>query len=130
MDDGQWHHIAASYDGTTFYVYADGELDASEPSTGQITLSSYPLYIGNNSQNTDREWNGLIDDVMIYNRALSQEEIQILMQSSGSAYPKASSPVPTDGAIYTDTWATLTWRAGDFAVSHDAYFGDNFDDVN
>jgi hypothetical protein len=32
--------------------------------------------------------------------------------------------------MYTDTWATLTWSPGDFAVSHDAYFGDNFDDVN
>ena len=130
VDDGQWHHIAASYDGTTFYVYADGELDASEPSTGQIVVSSFPLYIGDNSGATGRYWNGLIDDVMIFNRALSHEEIQTIMLSSGGTYPLASSPSPADGAMHEATWVSLGWSAGDFAVSHDVYMGDNFDDVN
>jgi hypothetical protein len=130
VDDGQWHHIAAVYDGTTFYLYADGELDASEPSTGQITASSYPLYIGDNSQATGRFWNGLIDDVMIFNRALSQEEIQDIMLSSAGSFPVASSPSPEDGALHPDTWVSLSWKAGDFAVSHDVYMGENFDDVN
>jgi glucose/arabinose dehydrogenase len=39
-------------------------------------------------------------------------------------------PQPFDGTLYTDTWVNLEWRAGDFAVSHDVYFGDNLDDVN
>jgi hypothetical protein len=107
-------------------VYADGELDASEPSSGQITVSSYPLYIGNNSQNTDREWNGLIDDLMIFNRALTQDEIRQIMQSSAGAYPLASSPNPADGALVQQTWLTMTWKPGDFAASHDVYFSDNF----
>ncbi|UCG47484.1 MAG: LamG domain-containing protein, partial [Phycisphaerales bacterium] len=42
----------------------------------------------------------------------------------------ASRPSPANGELYTNTWATLTWRPGDFAVSHDVYMGDNFDDVN
>jgi hypothetical protein len=42
----------------------------------------------------------------------------------------AVNPKPTDGAINEDTWANLSWAPGDFAVSHDVYFGDNFDDVN
>jgi len=42
----------------------------------------------------------------------------------------ATNPKPTDGAINEDTWANLGWQPGDFAVSHDVYFGDNFDDVN
>jgi len=42
----------------------------------------------------------------------------------------ATNPNPTDGAINEDTWANLSWWPGDFAVSHDVYFGDNFDDVN
>ena len=130
VDDDQWHHVGWVYDGTMNYIYVDGELDASEPSTGQITVSSYPLFIGNNSQNTDRYWNGLIDDVMIFNRALSQEEIQAIMQSSAGAFPTASNPSPEDGTLYLDTWVTLSWKAGDFAVSHDVYMGDNFDDVN
>ena len=71
---------------------------------------------------------GLIDDVRVYNRALTQEEIQLMMRAKG--YPLASNPSPADGALHADTWASMSWRAGDFAVSHDVYFGDNFDDVN
>ncbi len=42
----------------------------------------------------------------------------------------AKEPSPEDGAMHPDTWVTLIWKAGDFAVSHDVYFGDNFNDVN
>ncbi len=130
VDDGEWHHVGWVYDGTMNYLYVDGEVDATEESTGQITVSTFPLYIGNNSANTDREWTGLIDDVLIFNRALSQEEVQRIMQSSTSETPQALGPNPADGTIHEDTWVYLTWRAGDFAVSHDVYLGDNFDDVN
>ena len=44
--------------------------------------------------------------------------------------PLASGSTPKDGALHTDTWVSLSWRAGHFAVSHDVYMGDNFDDVN
>jgi hypothetical protein len=42
----------------------------------------------------------------------------------------ATNPKPADGAINTDTWANLSWQPGDFAVSQNVYFGDNFNDVN
>jgi len=42
---------------------------------------------------------------------------------------KSSQPNPADGAIVPDTWASLQWTAGYDAVSHDVYFGENFDDV-
>jgi hypothetical protein len=43
---------------------------------------------------------------------------------------RAFNPSPANGVIYEDTWASLSWRSGDYAVSHDVYFGENFDDVN
>ena len=42
----------------------------------------------------------------------------------------ACDPRPSDGVIYEDTWAALSWSPGQHAASHDVYFGDNFDDVN
>jgi len=78
VDDEQWHHVGAVYDGATFKIYVDGDLDASEESTGQIAVSSYNVYIGENSQATGRFWNGLIDDVVIYNRALTAGEVLYL----------------------------------------------------
>jgi hypothetical protein len=129
VDDGEWHHVGWVYDGTMNYLYVDGEIDATEENSGEITVSSYPLYIGDNSQATGRFWTGLIDDVLIFNRALTQEEVQIIMVGSAGDYPQASGPTPADGALHADTWANISWRAGDFAVSHDVYFSDNFDDV-
>jgi len=46
------------------------------------------------------------------------------------AIPFARSPDPDDGAMHLDTWINLSWKAGDFAVSHDVYLGENYDDVN
>jgi len=44
--------------------------------------------------------------------------------------PFARGPDPADGAMISETWVSTSWTPGDFAVSHDVYFGDNFDDVN
>jgi hypothetical protein len=43
---------------------------------------------------------------------------------------QAYKPVPADGALLTDTWASLSWTPGETAVSHDVYFGESFEDVN
>jgi hypothetical protein len=79
---GEWHHIAATKMGTTVKVYVDGNLVATwtnAPSTiGQNTNS---LYIGS-GYNTER-YKGLIDEVRIYNRALSQAENVRLMNMRG-----------------------------------------------
>jgi hypothetical protein len=48
----------------------------------------------------------------------------------GGAREQAFGPDPADGALVADTWVSLSWSPGDFAVSHDIYLGDNFDDVN
>ncbi len=44
--------------------------------------------------------------------------------------PLARRPDPKDGALHSDTWITMSWTPGFYAVSHDIYLGDNFDDVN
>ncbi len=50
--------------------------------------------------------------------------------SGGAPRPLARSESPADGDMLETTGATLSWRPGDFAASHNVYFGDNFDDVN
>ena len=131
LADGDWHHIALTYDGTNKKGYYDKEEVFSEAASGTIDVSGNNFLVGeghpaSNSYNGCPD--GLIDDVQVYDRALTQEEIQLMMSSKG--YPLASGPTPEDGAIYQNTWVSLGWKAGDFAVSHDVYFCDNFDDVN
>ncbi len=50
--------------------------------------------------------------------------------AGGGGNPLARRPDPEDGAFFEETWGSLSWRPGNFAVSHDVYVGDNFDDVN
>jgi hypothetical protein len=48
----------------------------------------------------------------------------------GRGNPLARRPTPKDGSLHEDTWISMSWRPGNFAVSHDVYVGDKFDDVN
>jgi hypothetical protein len=130
ITDNQWHHWAGVYDGAEARIYIDGVLDTASAGTGQINISSFDFSIGENLDQTGRFLHGLMDDVRIYSKALTDNEILDVMAGAGADFPFASSPSPADGSIYPQTWATMSWRAGDFAVSHDVYFGENLDDVN
>jgi hypothetical protein len=72
---GTWTHVATTYDGTTVRLYVGGTLVASAPATGSILSSSSPLSIGGTAAYGEY-FNGRIDDVRVYNRALSAAEIQ------------------------------------------------------
>ena len=87
--NGTWHHLAGSYDGSWLKLYVDGLLAASAPHQGGIAASSWDLNIGRNSERTDRFYHGLIDDVRIYDVALSQDQIVAVMESQVAAEPPA-----------------------------------------
>jgi Concanavalin A-like lectin/glucanases superfamily len=71
-----WTHEALTYDGTTLRLYINGVLAISQARTGTILAGgTNPLWIGGNSPHGEYS-QGLIDEVRIYNRALSQTEIQ------------------------------------------------------
>jgi hypothetical protein len=78
VNDGQWHHVAGTYDGSRMCLYVDGKVDVSSSCKGVIDVTEKSLYIGENSEEPNRFWNGLIDDVRIYNCALSQSDIESL----------------------------------------------------
>jgi hypothetical protein len=123
----EWHHIVGTYDGTIFKCYIDGELGEEWEYTGKMPENTLSVMIGRRVTG-GCQFNGLIDEVMIYNHALTEDEISQIMMGIGG-FGQASRPDPADGVYYPATWVTLSWRAGDFAVSHDVYMGDNYDDV-
>jgi thiol-disulfide isomerase/thioredoxin len=84
---GQWHHVACVYDGKRMRIYVDGVLDVSIRQTGPIATNNFPVCIGENIELTGRCWHGLIDDVRIYNRALSENEIAALAGLQVEAKP-------------------------------------------
>ncbi len=128
-----WHHVAIvlNADDGNMFMYVDGEVIDEQPTT--IFPANLPLTTQNwlgQSQWPDGIYDGALDDFRIYDQALTPEDIAIVMIGAGAEYPFASSPNPANGALHADTWVTLSWRPGDFAVSHDVYLGESFNDVN
>lgn len=77
---GVWTHLAAVYDGSSMMVYQDGVEVGRQSNSGSITGSnSVPVWLGGNpSGATDRPFDGLLDDLRIYDRALNDSEIMDL----------------------------------------------------
>jgi len=71
----RWYHVAGTYDGSEMKLYIDGVLDNSKSQTGSIDSTTDDLTIGRFSTDTGF-FNGSIDEVMIYSRSLSQDEIR------------------------------------------------------
>ena len=137
--DGEWHHVAVvleddgSPDVSELKLYVDGKLDPIMPGgtpRAMNTSSGGEFRIAYDLNNTGRTYDGMIDDVRIYDRALSADEIQALIQNPGGTVTQALAPDPTNGAIIDSTWYNLTWTPGDLATSHQIYIADNFDDVS
>ena len=128
IEPDTWYHTALTYSSETqtLTLYLDGEIDGEldvpggleHRLGGSLTIGTY----------SGRDLLGKIDDIQIWDEALS--EAQIKGAIIGGGYPYAYGPGPADGAIHSDTWVTLSWKAGDLAVSHDVYLGENLDDVD
>jgi len=132
MQAGEWYHgaVVVTEGGgvDSIQMYVNGE-PAGVPVQGGMEDCEGGFYIGCH-RNIQWFMDGLIDDLRIYSKGLTQEEIQIVMGGVEGGYPLAMGPAPADGALYEQIWATLRWTPGDWAVSHDLYFGIDFDDVN
>ncbi|MGV8142086.1 MAG: LamG domain-containing protein [Candidatus Pacearchaeota archaeon] len=79
-----WHHVAGTYDTTNFKLYYDGVLIGTSPNTAAISTSTTPLRIGirfDSSGNILNPFTGEIDEVRIYNRALTAAEVFADMNS-------------------------------------------------
>ena len=123
---GSWSHLAATYDGTTERLYLNGTQISTLAISGSILTSTGNLKIGGNS--IWGEWfNGLIDEVRVYNRALSAAEIGADMNSSISSPdttpPSAPGTLTATGGLgqINLTWGAATDNVG--VSKYDLYRG-------
>jgi hypothetical protein len=120
----QWHHVAVTYDGTTFRYYKDGV--SSFTKTGLPAMPSNVwnyLYIGYYPYSS-RFFVGAMDDVAIWNETLSQAQIQDIKNNGIKVY-HATNPQPLDAMTNVNTSQVLSWTAGINAIAHNVYFGTN-----
>jgi concanavalin A-like lectin/glucanase superfamily protein len=128
VEVGNWYHVAFWYDfeNGNRRIYINGEILA-EGDAGPYLGSVGDTRIGqwNNSQWFD----GMIDDVQVYDRPLTDGEV-IEIMSGLADQAIAQSPSPADEATDIARDVVLEWEAGEFAATHDVYLGTAFDDVN
>jgi len=129
---GEWIHIAGTYDLNEMALYVNGELNNSREEGRFTPYNSHDEFmdLGARPPDHDRNYFGMIDDVRVYRRALSAEEIWELYNWTGKDPNLASKPVPQDNATGVSPLTLLSWKPGINALWHDVYFGTDAEDVN
>ena len=92
------------------------------------TIGFHPVL--DDTDNGDREIQMTWTSREAHDQSLGFGHITFSDATIGVANPLARRPDPAEGDQLEQTWGTLTWKPGPFAVTHDVYIGDNFDDVN
>jgi fibronectin type 3 domain-containing protein len=106
-----WTHLAATWNGSTMAIYANGILQASQAATGAITTTADPLAIGkkNGSTSAGDYFNGQLDEVRVYNRGLTATEVATIVHV-GDLPPLAPTGVAAAAGNnqITVSWSTVT----------------------
>ena len=119
----QWVHVAGVYDGSTISLYLNGNLIGSNTSApGAIHVESGELGIGHDQANPDRFYKGLIDEVEIFDRALSASEIQAIYTAGSAGKCTFGRKTVNRSAVASGTPVTYT-------IALDNESEGNFDDV-
>ncbi len=95
---GAWSHVTGVYDGAQMRVYLNGVLDGSFNTAVAIPTNALTLRIGAASDGGSR-FTGQIDEVELFNRALSEAEIQAVVAAGSAGKCKAPAQVPTTSAM-------------------------------
>jgi autotransporter-associated beta strand protein len=121
--DDQWHQVVHTFGGVAGgqKLYVDGVLVASGTKTSSNFTTQTAIELGYSASSSPQYFNGQLDEVRIWNRALTAAEALALAQRSGTA----DDPAPPYAAIVAGSQGptSLEWLAPTGATSHDVYFG-------
>jgi hypothetical protein len=129
VNDGEWHFVVAMREGTEISVHIDGQREGenSVPASYDLSgTSQHNAYLGAITDHRDaslkKTYAGLIDEVRVYSRALSQGHIQGLYEGKAPNFHIAGDPSPADGDNAV-VLALFQWSPGLNALLHDVYLG-------
>ncbi|MEN6577116.1 MAG: PA14 domain-containing protein [Phycisphaerales bacterium] len=129
----EWLHYAGTYDSVTGkgILYINGVVCAQiDVPVGQVIADwGTGARVGYNIDNA-RPFTGIMDEFYLFTRAMSLDEVNVLLAAEGLLSEKATHPNPADGAELDTTSTILQWLPGAYAASNDVYFGVDFADVN
>jgi hypothetical protein len=152
LENDKWYHLAFTYDGKTLKAYVNGVLDYENVVNLPLAEgSNFLAFIGDFSSGTAYRAKGILQDAVVYNRALNSEEIKELaggvirregllnhypMKINTGTVVKDNGPNPRDGAITGATWKSvfespnlaLASQGGSAAASSSVSAGDEIQD--
>lgn len=114
VENGRWAHFVGTYDGATCRFYADGVLINSTPGTGAIPAYGKPVFVGKFT-NLGFHLPGKVDEVRLFDRAISPEEVELLFRS-----PDAR-PMVVPQAVNTCPGGSVTLEARHLATAGVTY---------
>jgi hypothetical protein len=122
-----WYHVAMTYDNSTLKLYVDGALDGSVPATGPIAPTTEPLRIGGAGSGP---WffDGRVDEVSLYDRALSAVEIQAIYNAgaggkcTGTIAPSFITQPESQSAVIGSSANFTAAAAGSIPLSYQWLF--------
>jgi autotransporter-associated beta strand protein len=130
VNDGNWHFLVMTCNGSTKAMYVDGKVDAIVSSWSPATGVGSQFWIGGSADAGDQDvgLGGLIDDVYVYDYALSQAQVQSLYSNTPVAPPvlpastavTVASGATLDVGGITQTIASLTGSGGSSVILADA----------
>jgi len=122
LEMNKWYSVAVTWDGNESKIFINGLLDSTVTNKNTIPDIDYNTYIGgndvNNSTSTNAFFKGIIDDLRIYNRTVSESEIEQMYQQN-SAYNKIIGKIITSSEIlgYTASVGGATVNAIPYNLS-------------
>ncbi|MFC1766867.1 LamG-like jellyroll fold domain-containing protein, partial [Planctomycetota bacterium] len=127
---GSWQHWAFIKNADTgqMSVYNNGEIILGPSSGHTMAIADVVAFTIGNQIDLSVGWQGIMDDVRLFDVALTVEQIQATMLPP--ALGPAVGPNPSDGATDVLRDTVLSWGAGTYADKHEVYFGTSFEDVN
>jgi len=116
----QWTHVVVTGDKTNFRIYLNGVL--SQTSAWQTTDGTNATYYIGGDTYPDEFYAGMIDEVRVYDQALTLQQIREICVGDSPSLAKAQSPTPADGALAVGM-PLLQWKPGLDALLHSVYVG-------
>jgi len=136
--DNTWYHIALVFDAQgganeKIKLYINGLLESSatHPATA-VGAGVSPLWVGDLDAARNFPWDGILDEIGIWDTALTEAQInQVMVEGKAKMLNKGAAwnPMPADREEDVLVDADLVWNPGEYAATHNVYFGSSRDQV-
>lgn len=114
LNTGSWHHVALTFDDGTAELFINGSSVATDTSAiTAVRVSGSPLYVGARTTSSNF-FNGSIDEVLIFNRVLSEDQIAQLYADSNAG--KSMETLFSNETNYADVWSVAITPVDEFDV--------------